>query len=206
MKIISLGGVGGCDLATALRMFDQPSYPYDWIVSSQSFILHSFDRFFNFFEFTEEYVYDRTVLLEKNKKAVMLHDFSDFTRERDTVIAKYKRRFERLHSALYDSDEPILFVRINDNLEETLVPRFYYDNIFSREEESLERWDSWMQTVSETCGKRCLLLFISSHMKHHNIVDGSNWKNVIVRHTLHHKFAENIHNIVFSVIQQIKTV
>ena len=28
MKIISLGGIGGCDLATALRKLNQQTYPY----------------------------------------------------------------------------------------------------------------------------------------------------------------------------------
>ena len=42
MKIISLGGVGGCDLAQSLRDLNQPTYPYDWLITSQSFIIKSF--------------------------------------------------------------------------------------------------------------------------------------------------------------------
>jgi hypothetical protein len=37
MKIISLGGIGGCDLAEALRKLNQPTYPYDWLITTQSF-------------------------------------------------------------------------------------------------------------------------------------------------------------------------
>ena len=72
----------------------------------------------------------------------MLHDFSDFPLHKDIVIAKYLRRFERLNSALTDETESsILFVRVHDNLEETLSPQYYYDDIFVREEEDLDLWN-----------------------------------------------------------------
>ena len=44
-KYISLGGAGGCGIAQYLKILNnnnQPTYPYDWIVSSQSFIINSF--------------------------------------------------------------------------------------------------------------------------------------------------------------------
>ena len=41
MKIISLGGIGGCDLATALRKLNQQTYPYNWLITTQSFIIKS---------------------------------------------------------------------------------------------------------------------------------------------------------------------
>jgi hypothetical protein len=34
MKIISLGGIGGCELAKALRNLNQPAYPYDWMITT----------------------------------------------------------------------------------------------------------------------------------------------------------------------------
>ena len=50
MKFISLGGVGGCDVASSLRaVVNQPSYPYDWLISAQSFVIDSFLNFENFF-------------------------------------------------------------------------------------------------------------------------------------------------------------
>lgn len=40
LKIISLGGAGGCKIAEYLRTKNQEAYPYDWIVSSQSFVIN----------------------------------------------------------------------------------------------------------------------------------------------------------------------
>ena len=78
MKLISLGGIGGCDLAEALRKLNQPTYPYDWLITTQSFIIDSFNDFNSFFAFDAKYVYDTEKLLVYNKKAIMLHDFNNF--------------------------------------------------------------------------------------------------------------------------------
>jgi hypothetical protein len=59
------------------------------------------------------------------KKAVMPHDFKNFTLQRQEVIAKYKRRFDRLNITLNNNDD-ILFVRIYDNPEEKLIPLDYW--------------------------------------------------------------------------------
>jgi hypothetical protein len=69
MNIISLGGIGGCDIAQALRELNQPAYPYDWIISTQSFVINSFDNINNFFIFDEKYVYDNQKLIMYNKKS-----------------------------------------------------------------------------------------------------------------------------------------
>jgi hypothetical protein len=114
MKIISLGGVGGCDLAQALRDLKQPAYPYDWLITTQSFIIDSFNDFNNFLNFDNNYIHDTTKLLVHDKKAIMLHDFYDFDLQKEEVIAKYKRRFDRLNNCL-QSEEDILFVRICNN-------------------------------------------------------------------------------------------
>ena len=80
MKIISLGGIGGCDLAQALRNLNQTAHPYDWLITTQTFILQTFNNFDSFFIFDNAYihVYNETFLLEKEKKAIMLHDFNNF--------------------------------------------------------------------------------------------------------------------------------
>ncbi len=113
MKIISLGCVGGCDLAGSLRKLNQMTYPYDWLITTQSFIINSFDNINinNFFKFDNKYVYDRQLLLEENKKAIMLHDFNNFELEKENVMIKYTRRFERLNMDL-NNGEDILFVRM----------------------------------------------------------------------------------------------
>lgn len=61
IEIISIGGVGGCNLATKLRNLNYKTYPYDWIHSTQSFILNLFNKFENFFEWDKKYLYENTV-------------------------------------------------------------------------------------------------------------------------------------------------
>jgi len=146
MHIISLGGVGGCELAHALRTLGQPSYPYDWLITTQSFIIRSFNDFDQFFQFDEQYVFDTTKLLTADKSAIMLHDFHNFVVERDTVIAKYRRRFSRLNAALLDTTSDILFVRICDNLDNPLHPLEYYNSIFDRECEDINLWIRFIDT------------------------------------------------------------
>jgi hypothetical protein len=141
MKIISLGGVGGCDLAASLRDLNQPAGPWDWLITTQSFVIQSFDTFDNFFKFDEKFVHDQTRLLVEDKKAIILHDFTDFAAQKIEVIEKYKKRFERLHDTL-NSNEPVLFVRIWDNLDESICS--YYDEIFAREQEQLAVWNNFI--------------------------------------------------------------
>ena len=53
MKLISLGGVGGCNLAFTLRKLNQPTYPYNWLITTQSFVIDSFLKFENFLKLTK---------------------------------------------------------------------------------------------------------------------------------------------------------
>ena len=193
---ISLGGVGGCELAEALRKFGQPSYPYDWLITTQSFILQTLFDQDAFFDFKEEFVYDTTKLLEKHKKAIMLHDFDNFALQKQTVIDRYKRRFDRLNNALKEK-QTALFVRVADNLVVPLSPRAY-DNIFNREEEDLQLWDDCMQRLNDKYQKHCILLYITDKES-----DGS-LKNVIVRNT--DKCAENLYNVITTVEQQLTVI
>jgi hypothetical protein len=200
IKIISLGGVGGCDLATALRNMNQLTHPYDWLVTTQSFVLRSFNNFENFFTFDEKYSYHNdTYFIDKDKKAVMPHDFTgNFNLEKDKVISKYKRRFERLNENL-NSDEDILFVRIYDNLEEHLIPNNFYDNIFDRDEEDIEKWDEFISHTQKKYNKKIKLLIISSK---ENIVK-KQYSNVIVYFTKQHKYNNIIHQIIEHVLTTI---
>jgi hypothetical protein len=142
MEIISLGGVGGCQLANALRLRNYKAYPYDWLVTSQSFILNSFDNIDNFFTFDESYVYQNVNLLCENQNAVMLHDFTHFESQKTDVIERYKRRFNRLNQTLKDVNR-ILFVRVMDNLQENMSPLNFYDEIYIRENENPQLWEEF---------------------------------------------------------------
>lgn len=179
MHIISLGGVGGCELAHALRTLGQPSYPYDWLITTQSFIIRSFNDFDQFFQFDEQYVFDTTKLLTADKSAIMLHDFHNFVVERDTVIAKYRRRFSRLNAALLDTTSDILFVRICDNLDNPLHPLEYYNSIFDRECEDINLWIRFIDTRFIDTNRRIRILCITNQS---NIIDSKD-SRVIIRYS-----------------------
>ena len=192
MLVISLGGVGGCDLAQSLRDLNQLTHPYDWLITAQSFILNSFNDFNNFFCFDEKYVYDQHKLLTENKKAIMLHDFNNFILEKNTVMEKYKRRFERLNCNL-NSNDIILFVRIYDNLEETLIPNNYYDNIFIREEEDIQKWDEFILSIKKKHNNNKIKLLIITSRED---ICNKKYSNVILYFTKEHKNNKVIYNII----------
>jgi len=191
MKLISLGGIGGCDLAEALRKLNQPTYPYDWLITTQSFIIDSFNDFNKYFVFDEKYVYDTEKLLVYNKKAIMLHDFNNFALQKNEVMQKYERRFTRLNDALMSNDE-ILFVRIYDNLDEKLVPIDYYNNILSRDEEDIQKWEDFITCIENKYNKKAKLLVITSRED----ICSKTYNNVITCFTKNHKNCDNIYKII----------
>ena len=192
MIIISLGGVGGCDLATALRNLNQLTHPYDWLITNQSFILSSFNNFDLFFDFNTNYVYDTEKLITKNKHAIMLHDFKNFILEKEKVIEKYKRRFHRLNTNL-NSIEDILFVRIYDNLEEELKPKNYYNNILIREKEDLKKWEQFILFLQNKYSHKSIKLLIITNYK--DICD-MKLNNISIYFTKQHKQPKEIQKII----------
>lgn len=199
MLVISLGGIGGCDLAQALRNLNQFTYPYDWLITTQSFVISSFNRFDLFFDFHSKYVYDRTKLLTINKKAIMLHDFKHFNLEKEKVIDKYKRRFDRLNESLCGEDD-ILFVRIYDNLAEELIPKTYYDDIFIREKEDLEKWNYFISSLKlRYSHKNINMLIITSC----NEICDRHYDNLKVCFTQRHKNVREIQNIIQKMLMSI---
>jgi hypothetical protein len=182
MKLISLGGIGGCDLAQALRELGQPSYPYDWIISTQSFVINSFNNFNNFFVFDERYVWNYCHLCVNNKNALMLHDFNnlnDFTLKKEELIAKYKRRFQRVNDCLH-GDEEILFVRIYDNLQDQINS---YNDVLIRDNENVEQWESFINSIQIKYNKKIKLLIITNKKD----ICTKTYDNIIMHFTEEHK-------------------
>lgn len=204
-KIISLGGVGGCDLATTLRELNQEAYPYDWMITSQTFVMDSFNQFDRFFEFDEQFIYVHPTmmrhqknLLTRSKNAIMNHDFKkDFHSDVKQVVEKYKRRFARLQNTL-QTEDVLWFVRIQDNTTCPLYPPNYYDEYYIREPESITKWDHFMDTINRQYKIRGKLLLISDtevpseHVKHVVFVQVTNTekqnteclKKIITTHVL----------------------
>ena len=201
MKLISLGGIGGCDLAESLRSLHQEAYPYDWLITTQTFIINSFNDFNKFFVFDTSYIYNETNLLTVDKKAIMLHDFKNFTIERNDVVEKYRRRFERLKTALYSNDT-ILFVRIYDNLEESLAPANYYDTILVRDIEDIQRWEEFIVHIQTTfMNTNIKLLLITSNKDICSVL----YPNIIIYFTKDHKSSKAITTIIQDTIQHLTT-
>jgi len=162
MEVISLGGVGGCQIAGILRNLNYPAYPYDWLICNQSFVINSFCDITNFFNFEDNsYIYESTKFLDPTLGAIMLHDFNNYILEKRDIINKYNRRFQRLYSKLENTD-PILFIRSIDNLNINLTPINYYDNIYIREEESINKWNLFLNMLINKYNKKLYLLLITS--------------------------------------------
>ena len=119
------------------------------MITIQSFVLNSFNNFENFFTFDEKYLYDNTNLVDKDNKAVMIHDLKaqNFILEKDKVIEKYKRRFNRLNDDL-NRNNNILFVRVCDNLNERLLPLNTYETFLVREEEDIQKWEKFIFDIN----------------------------------------------------------
>ena len=174
MKVVSLGGVGGCPLAQALRSLNYPAGPYDWLLTTQSFIENSFDNYDNFFKFDESFVYTTGILLAPDKKALMIHDFVHFESQKDGVVEKYKRRFLRLRDTLRGNDD-ILFVRHFDNIAKELKPLGFYNDLLIRDDEDLLRWDKFVTGLQSTTTNKIKLLVITDQE------DTRVFENVIVK-------------------------
>jgi hypothetical protein len=192
INIISLGGSGGCPLAYVLRELNQPTYPYNWLITTQSFVIDSFFDESKFFSFESKYVYNKTYLLDRNKKAIMLHDFKDFKKQSDGVIDKYKRRFDRVRTSLND-DKEVLFVRLVDDVNGRTDTTGFYDKIFIRDDEDVKKWEEFMNRINETYEKQMSLLLISSDdtistehpnisIAYVNVKEEKQIKDVILKH------------------------
>jgi hypothetical protein len=192
MYFISLGGVGGCTLAEALRRLNQKTHPYDWLISSQSFVMTSFFDKSCFFDESSSFVHNKTNLIMANKSAIMLHDFIDYDHERRAVQEKYHRRFDRLYEMLLSSNVDILFIRIIDNLSVNLVPLNYYNDIYNREEENFEEWDQFMDDLNKKFHSHHNLLLLSTNEAHASMT-GKKYLDIVY---IRDKSSETIHDTI----------
>lgn len=114
MKIINLGGYSGCAMTEVIRAIDPnlEAYPFDWNCTNQDFVTKTIESkgsyFFNFDD--DSLVFDNTKLLTPDRNAFLIHDFKNWSLEKQTVKEKYQRRLDRLLSTI-NSTERILFVR-----------------------------------------------------------------------------------------------
>jgi len=159
MEVISLGGVGGSELSKILRTLNYPAYPYDWLVCNQSFVINSFCDITKFFNLEDNsYIYQTNKFLHPTLGAVMLHGCNNYILEKQDIINKYNRRFQRLYSKL-ENTESILFVRLMDNININING---YEDIYIREEESINKWNLFLNMLINKYNKKLYLLLITS--------------------------------------------
>lgn len=120
MKIISLGGVGGCVIPQAIQLIvsNQERFPYDWLLANQSFGMITIMNSRTFFNFDDETKFhNNTEFSIDTLDAMSIHDFLNYEHyisHRNIIKEQYSRRINRFNQCL-ESNEPILFVRISNN-------------------------------------------------------------------------------------------
>lgn len=163
MKIISLGGVGGCIITQGLDCAGlyEPRGPYSWLIASQSFVIDTFLHPNNFFDFDDETQYmeheNKTVhLRHKNRNAVIIHDFeTDINIE--LVKSKYNRRFQRLNDNLINN-EPVLLIRVTEQNKQQLPE---WENYYNVERDNFQKWCEFRKYLEEQFNKPFFLLIIT---------------------------------------------
>lgn len=114
MKMINLGGYGGCSLTQVLRKFpfNTEAFPFDWNITTQNFVMECIkSKGEYFFDFNDDsLLFETNILMSPNRDAFCIHDFTNWSLQKQTVISKYTRRIKRLIDAI-DSEDDILFCR-----------------------------------------------------------------------------------------------
>lgn len=156
MKWISLGGVGGCELARALRKYNHPAYPFDWNVTRQDFVCRVImTRGKYYFNFENEKSHG--IIAHPDRNALLLHDPKG-----EETITKYARRLERLLHVL-DSNDEIWFFRIYSDARVPMKHQQYSD-WFDKTHESLSIWIQFLHYLHDTYKKKIhLWLLCTSH-------------------------------------------
>jgi hypothetical protein len=168
MKVISLGGVGGCTITQSIQLLvqDQERYPYDWMLTNQSFVIETILDNNNFINFDDETEFNNNEISVKTRDCLSVHDFSsyeNYVNTRDNVKEKYNRRFHRLNQAL-SSNEPILFIRISNNTPtaESWIGRF------ESKPDDIQKWIDFIQYLEKYFTKPIFLLIITMVQTEYN--------------------------------------
>jgi hypothetical protein len=161
MKIISLGGVGGCVLTQSIQnlVIDQERFPYDWLLSNQSFVTRTLLDNETFFNFDDETKICNSMFVTDTQDGLSIHDFLDFDdymNTRNDIKEKYIRRFDRLNKYL-TSDIPILFIRVTNNTPQQ--PSWL--NIFESIPDNIPLWFEFIQNFENKYKKPIHFLIIT---------------------------------------------
>ena len=182
MKIISAGGVGGCDITQAIqRIFTElPRYPYDWFLTNQSFIIRTISKIDTkqFIDFSDKTKIHGNEVHVDELDVLSVHDLPDSYDEEiiQKIKDKYQRRLERLTDALV-SDEPILFVRLANNTETS--PN--WKNRFHSVRDDFSKWVEFIKYLNMYYKKPIYLLVITMNEKEYEENQMFECDNVMIR-------------------------
>ena len=192
MKIISLGGVGGCDIPQSIQRIIPPiRHPYDWILANQTFVMRTLINNNDFFNFTDKTkIIGKTVFVNE-LDGMSVHDFPDTIDEdnydiiTDSINKKYNRRFARLNEAL-NYDEPILFIRIANNMPQIKE----WDNIFNSVPDNFQKWVEFIQYLNDFFKKPIYLLIFTNNEEEYNTYKFLENKQILINY-INKKIIEN---------------
>lgn len=197
IKLISLGGVGGCYIRDILRKLDNPTYIYDSLVTNHIFVQESLTDKTKFFDFNNhQKVHNGCYFLDENKNAVMLHQFGNFSIQQKEVIDKYERRYKRLEDTL-NSEYHILFIRQMDNINVKLET--FYDNIFIRTSENIDQWTEFILNLRKIYTNSNIHFLLLSN----DIIETSN-NGIYTRKGNREQFNDIIKEVIEKVNENIK--
>ena len=172
MKIINLGGVGGCRITDCLIKTNirQVAYPFDWNNTNQFFpinVIKSQGKIF--FSFQDQYVITPKHLVSPCDNAFLCHDFNgDWKTKKEIVNQKYQRRLQRLLTK-FNSSDTIYFVRevIEERGFRDHDDVFDYVPTFNVVHDKISEWEKFMNycSVVRKCKTKLILFTVNPRLK-----------------------------------------
>lgn len=192
LHLISLGGCGGCGIRMEIeKIKNQLSYPYDWIVSSQNFVINSFFEYTtNFINFVEN-KFNISTPYHYNENTNVIDGIAIHDHYNHITYEKYKKRFERLHTTISNKSNKIVFIRLltdSHNIASVIYSKinksiqgYYYDdnaihlipnndiiktleviNSFKNQPCQINKWIDFMKNITTHFdNKNCTLILFS---------------------------------------------
>jgi len=214
MKIINLGGLGGCLVTQAVQQFisNQERYPYDWIMANQSFVLRTLLNNKAFFDLDDESEFhpDNFEFSIKERDGLIVHDFHSYEHymnDRNVVKDTYTRRFDRLNLALA-SNEPILFIRMANHTPTSES----WKGRFEGQPDNLNMWFDFIAYLERRFNKPIYLLIVTTDQGEYD----EYWDKLPNTGRIHLRFYDNRHvngndeniravaNILYEVYEKVR--
>ena len=166
MKIINLGGVGGCRITQYLieTNIREVAYPFDWNNTNQFFPINTIvSEGKQYYSFEDQYVVTSKHLISPCNSAFLCHDFDgDWLVKKQIVNQKYQRRLQRLLTKFNSSDK-IYFVRevIEERGLRDYDDVFDYIPTFKVVHDKISEWEKFMDYCSSVRGGETKLILFT---------------------------------------------